>query len=147
MNDIEKILTGGGMVFKKRGKTKMPERKRLSFLRGTHKSGSAKMKAEFKYKKHFAQHKKKNNCQLSIVNCQLFLYFCVRIDVDRFVLLATTGKMLKQALLTAVRQSKFPLSIHLFDLLTVNCKLSVDFGEFVLFDCQLSIVNCQFKKR
>jgi hypothetical protein len=40
-----------------------------------------------------------------------------------------------------------PRQSILFDLLTVNCKLSVDFEEFVLFDCQLSIVNCQFKKR
>ena len=34
---------------------------------------------------------------LSIVNCQLSIvsYFCMRIDVDRFVLLATTGKNAK----------------------------------------------------
>ena len=52
MNDIEKILTGGGMVFKKKGKFS-------DFLRGTHKSGSAKMKAEFKYKKALRNTKKK----------------------------------------------------------------------------------------
>jgi hypothetical protein len=34
----------------------------------------------------------------------------MRIDVDRFVLLATTGKNAKnKPFLTAVRQSKFPL--------------------------------------
>lgn len=31
MNDIEKILTGGGMVFKKKGKDENAGEKRLSF--------------------------------------------------------------------------------------------------------------------
>ncbi len=91
----------------------MPERKKIKFsdfLRGTHKSGAAKMRAEFKYKKALRNTKRKNNCQLSIVNYQLFRTFCMRIDVDRFVLLATTGKNAKnKPFLTAVRQSKFPL--------------------------------------
>ena len=64
------------------------------FLRGTHKSGAAKMRAEFKYKKHCVTLKEKIivniNCQLSIIS-----YFCMRIDVDRFVLLATHGKNAK----------------------------------------------------
>ena len=54
MNDFEKILTGGGMVFKKKGKDENAGEKKIKFsdfLRGTHKSGAAKMRAEFKYKK------------------------------------------------------------------------------------------------
>ena len=54
MNDIEKILTGGGMVFKKKASDENTGDKKIKysdFLRGTHKSGSAKMKAEYKYKK------------------------------------------------------------------------------------------------
>lgn len=53
MNEIEKILTGGGMVFKK-AKEIPPDEKKIKFsdfLRGTHGSDSAKKKAEFKYKK------------------------------------------------------------------------------------------------
>jgi hypothetical protein len=68
----------------------------------------------------------------------------MRIDVDRFVLLATTGKNAKnKPFLTAVRQSKFPLVNPSFDLLTVNCKLSVGFNWIapLLVNCQLSIVN------
>lgn len=52
MNDIEKILTGGGMVFKKAKEE--PEEKKIrfsTFLKGTHGSDSAKKKAEYKYKK------------------------------------------------------------------------------------------------
>ena len=52
MNDIEKILTGGGMVFKKKASDENTGDKKIKysdFLRGTHKSGSAKMKAEYKY--------------------------------------------------------------------------------------------------
>ena len=80
---------------------------------------------------------------MSIINCQLSIvsYFCIRIDVDRFVLLATTGKNAKnKPFLTAVRQSKFPLVNPLFDLLTVNCKLSVGFIGSLHY---LSIVNCR----
>ena len=79
MNDIEKILTGGGMVFKKKGKDENAGEKKIKFsdfLRGTHKSGSAKMKAEFKYKKALRNTKKEKiivNYQLSIVNCFVFL--------------------------------------------------------------------------
>ena len=57
MNDFEKILTGGGMVFKKKGKDE--NIKFSDFLRGTHKSGAAKMRAEFKYKKALRNTKKK----------------------------------------------------------------------------------------
>ena len=51
MNDIEKILTGGGMVFKKKAKEPAGEKKiKFSdFLRGTHGSDSAKWKAGFMY--------------------------------------------------------------------------------------------------
>ena len=62
MNDKEKILTGGGMVFKKKAKDEKADEKKLKFsdfLRGTHKSGSAKMKAGFKYKKALRNTKKK----------------------------------------------------------------------------------------
>lgn len=62
MNDKERILTGGGMVFKKKAQDgEKGERKiRFSdFLRGTHKSGSAKMKAGFKYKKALRNTKKR----------------------------------------------------------------------------------------
>ena len=41
MNDFEKILTGGGMVFKKKGKDENAGEKKIKFsdfLRGTHKS-------------------------------------------------------------------------------------------------------------
>lgn len=53
MNDIEKILTGGGMIFKKAKEEPSGEKKiRFStFLKGTHGSDSAKKKAEYKYKK------------------------------------------------------------------------------------------------
>ena len=59
MNDFEKILTGGGMVFKKKGKDGKKKIKFSDFLRGTHKSGAAKMRAEFKYKKALRNTKKK----------------------------------------------------------------------------------------
>ena len=62
MNDFEKILTGGGMVFKKKGKDENAGEKKIKFsdfLRGTHKSGAAKMRAEFKYKKALRNTKKK----------------------------------------------------------------------------------------
>ena len=62
MNDIEKILTGGGMVFKKKASDENTGDKKIkhsAFLRGTHKSGSAKMKAEYKYKKALRNTKKK----------------------------------------------------------------------------------------
>ena len=48
MNDFEKILTGGEKKIKF-----------SDFLRGTHKSGAAKMRAEFKYKKALRNTKKK----------------------------------------------------------------------------------------
>ena len=50
------------MVFKKKGKDENAGEKKIKFsdfLRGTHKSGSAKMKAEFKYKKALRNTKKK----------------------------------------------------------------------------------------
>ena len=61
MNDIEKILTGGGMVFKKAKEENAGEKKikYADLLKGTHKSGSAKMKAEYKYKKALRNTKKK----------------------------------------------------------------------------------------
>ena len=62
MNDFEKILTGGDMVFKKKGKDENAGEKKIKFsdfLRGTHKSGAAKMRAEFKYKKALRNTKKK----------------------------------------------------------------------------------------
>ncbi|RHJ78522.1 hypothetical protein [Parabacteroides sp. AM08-6] len=62
MNDIEKIITGGGMVFKKKAKEEGADEKKIKyadFLRGTHKSGSAKMKAEYKYKKALRNTKRK----------------------------------------------------------------------------------------
>lgn len=62
MDDIEKILTGGGMVFKKKAQEDGAGEKKIKysdFLRGTHKSGSAKMKAEYKYKKALRNTKKK----------------------------------------------------------------------------------------
>ena len=53
MNDIERIITGGGMVFKKKAEEPKGNRKpKMSdFLRGTHGSGAAKMRAGFKLKK------------------------------------------------------------------------------------------------
>ena len=76
------------------------------------------------------------NCRLSIVS-----YFCIRIDVDRFVLLATTGKNAKnKSFLLPSGKANFPSSIHSFDLLTVNCKLSVGFIGSLHY---LSIVNCR----
>ena len=62
LKDFEKILTGGGMVFKKKGKDENAGEKKIKFsdfLRGTHKSGAAKMRAEFKYKKALRNTKKK----------------------------------------------------------------------------------------
>ena len=62
MNDFEKLLPGGGMVFKKKGKDENAGEKKIKFsdfLRGTHKSGAAKMRAEFKYKKALRNTKKK----------------------------------------------------------------------------------------
>ena len=62
MNDKEKIITEGSMVFKKKAKDENAGEKKLKFsdfLRGTHKSGSAKMRAEFKYKKALRNTKKK----------------------------------------------------------------------------------------
>ncbi len=59
--DKEQILTGGGMVFKKKAREEAGERRpKLSdFLRGTHGSGSAKHKASFKLKKALRNTKKK----------------------------------------------------------------------------------------
>lgn len=62
MNDIEKIITGGGMVFKQKGKDENAGEKKIKFkdfLRGTHGSDSAKWKAGFKYKKALRNAKKK----------------------------------------------------------------------------------------
>lgn len=60
MNEIQKILTGGGIVFKKA--KEQPAEKKIrfgDFLKGTHGSDSAKMKAEFKYKKALRNQRKK----------------------------------------------------------------------------------------
>lgn len=62
MNDIEKILTGGGMVFKKKAKDENAGERKIKFsdfLKGTHGSDSAKYKAGFKYKKALRNSKKK----------------------------------------------------------------------------------------
>ena len=61
MNELERILTGGGQVFKKKAKEETGKRRpKLSdFLRGTHGSGSAKHKAGFKLKKALRNTKKK----------------------------------------------------------------------------------------
>lgn len=61
MNDIERIITGGGMVFKKKASGPKGERKpKMSdFLRGTHGSGAAKMRAGFKLKKALRNTQKK----------------------------------------------------------------------------------------
>lgn len=62
MNELEKILTGGGMVFKKKAAEAGSGEKKIKyadFLKGTHKSGAAKMKAEYKYKKALRNTKKK----------------------------------------------------------------------------------------
>lgn len=62
MNDIEKILTGGGMVFKKKAKDENTGEHKIKFsdfLKGTHGSDSAKYKAGFKYKKALRNSKKK----------------------------------------------------------------------------------------
>lgn len=62
MNDIEKILTGGGMVFKKKAKDENTSERKIKFsdfLKGTHGSDSAKYKAGFKYKKALRNSKKK----------------------------------------------------------------------------------------
>lgn len=60
--DKESILTNGGMVFKKKAKEEIiggRQPKLGDFLRGTHKSGSAKMRAGFKLKKALRNTKKK----------------------------------------------------------------------------------------
>lgn len=62
MSDIEDIISGGGMVFKKKanGENNAERKIRFSdFLRGTHGSDSAKWKASFKYKKALRNTKKK----------------------------------------------------------------------------------------
>lgn len=62
MSDIEDIISGGGMVFKKKanGENNGERKIRFSdFLRGTHGSDSAKWKASFKYKKALRNTKKK----------------------------------------------------------------------------------------
>lgn len=62
MSDIESIITGGGMVFKKKASdgSKGNDRPKMSdFLRGTHGSGAAKMRAGFKLKKALRNTKKK----------------------------------------------------------------------------------------
>lgn len=98
MNDFEKILTGGGMVFKKKGKDENAGEKKIKFsdfLRGTHKSGAAKMRAGSSIKKHCVTLKRKNNCQLSIVNYQLFRTFaCELMWIDLYCL-QPQEKMLK----------------------------------------------------
>ena len=61
MNELERIITGGGMVFKKAKQKNTGEKKikYSDFLRGTHGSDSAKKKAEFKYKKALRNTQKK----------------------------------------------------------------------------------------
>lgn len=62
MNDKEKILTGGGFVFKKKAPDEEAGERKIKFsdfLKGTHGSGSAKWKAGFKYKKALRNTKKK----------------------------------------------------------------------------------------
>lgn len=62
MSDIEDIISGGGMVFKKKanGENNGERKVRFSdFLKGTHGSDSAKWKASFKYKKALRNTKKK----------------------------------------------------------------------------------------
>lgn len=52
MNELEKAILGKGMVFKKAKEAPGEKKIRFSsFLKGTHGSDSAKMKAEYKYKK------------------------------------------------------------------------------------------------
>lgn len=61
MRDINDIIPGGGMVFKK-GKDESAGERKIKFsdfLRGTHGSDSAKWKAGFKYKKALRNTKKK----------------------------------------------------------------------------------------
>ena len=62
MNDKEKILTGGGFVFKQKAKEETTGEKKIrfnDFLKGTHGSDSAKWKAGFKYKKALRNSKEK----------------------------------------------------------------------------------------
>lgn len=60
MNDIERAMTEG-IVFKKAKEETTGERKLrfADFLKGTHGSGSAKMRAGFKYKKALRSQRKK----------------------------------------------------------------------------------------
>ena len=52
MNEIQKIIEEGGMRFKKAKEGPAEKRIRFSdYLRGTHKSASAKKKAEYKFKR------------------------------------------------------------------------------------------------
>lgn len=87
MNDIEKILTGGGMVFKKKAQDENTGERKIKysdFLKGTHKSGSAKMKAEYKYKKALRNTKKEKiigNYRLSIANYSIFVPELMWIDL------------------------------------------------------------------
>jgi hypothetical protein len=53
-DEIRKVITEGGMVFKKKANDEMEGDKKLklsNFLHGTHYSDSAKWKASFKYKR------------------------------------------------------------------------------------------------
>ena len=59
MNEIERAMTGKSQVFKK-AKTEKDGKPKLSdFLRGTHGSGAAKMRAGFKLKKALRNTQKK----------------------------------------------------------------------------------------
>lgn len=73
MNDIERIITGGGMVFKKKASEPKGERKpKMSdFLRGTHGSGAAKMRAGFKLKKLCVIHRRRNKEKINVRWCEL----------------------------------------------------------------------------
>ncbi len=59
MNEIERAMTGNGQVFKKAAAEKSDKPKLADFLRGTHGSGAAKMRAGFKLKKALRNTKKK----------------------------------------------------------------------------------------
>ncbi|OUO55496.1 hypothetical protein B5F77_01175 [Parabacteroides sp. An277] len=59
MNEIERAMTGHGQVFKKAAEEKDGKPRLKDFLRGTHGSGAAKMRAGFKLKKALRNTKKK----------------------------------------------------------------------------------------
>ena len=61
-NEIARIMTGGGQVFKKKASEEVDGSRRPTmsdFLRGTHGSGAAEMRAGFKLQKALRNTKKK----------------------------------------------------------------------------------------